>query len=189
MCVCVCVCVCVYVSLSAVAQFVGLVAVLSACCSSGFAGVYFEKILKGTKEVRGDRASERARERERATSQINTCSHSLLSPSGCEIFNLACLEQSWASLVCGNHSFPLAFIPAFTLSHTHTHTLYLSLFHLGVVMNDWQAVVEDGFFQHYDALTWTGIMLQVRSILSPSSLLHARALFSHRFLQRLLAGL
>ncbi|XP_065174431.1 UDP-N-acetylglucosamine transporter-like [Sycon ciliatum] len=28
---------------------VGLVAVLSACCSSGFAGVYFEKILKGTK--------------------------------------------------------------------------------------------------------------------------------------------
>ncbi|EGD77469.1 UDP-N-acetylglucosamine transporter [Salpingoeca rosetta] len=31
-------------------QFVGLVAVLSACCSSGFAGVYFEKILKGTKQ-------------------------------------------------------------------------------------------------------------------------------------------
>ena len=30
-------------------QFIGLVAVLFACCSSGFAGVYFEKILKGTK--------------------------------------------------------------------------------------------------------------------------------------------
>ena len=30
-------------------QFIGLIAVLSACCSSGFAGVYFEKILKGTK--------------------------------------------------------------------------------------------------------------------------------------------
>jgi UDP-sugar transporter A1/2/3 len=30
-------------------QMVGLVAVLLACCSSGFAGVYFEKILKGTK--------------------------------------------------------------------------------------------------------------------------------------------
>ncbi|EDO34876.1 predicted protein [Nematostella vectensis] len=34
--------------LSTSAKFVGLVAVLSACCSSGFAGVYFEKILKGT---------------------------------------------------------------------------------------------------------------------------------------------
>ncbi|EDQ85857.1 uncharacterized protein MONBRDRAFT_34027 [Monosiga brevicollis MX1] len=31
-------------------QIVGLIAVLSACCSSGFAGVYFEKILKGTKQ-------------------------------------------------------------------------------------------------------------------------------------------
>lgn len=29
---------------------VGLVAVIAACCTSGFAGVYFEKILKGTKQ-------------------------------------------------------------------------------------------------------------------------------------------
>ncbi|XP_035268027.1 solute carrier family 35 member A3a isoform X3 [Anguilla anguilla] len=36
--------------LSAGSQFVGVVAVLVACCSSGFAGVYFEKILKETKQ-------------------------------------------------------------------------------------------------------------------------------------------
>lgn len=35
--------------LSAGSQFVGLVSVLIACFSSGFAGVYFEKILKGSK--------------------------------------------------------------------------------------------------------------------------------------------
>ncbi|KAK2895522.1 solute carrier family 35 member A3b isoform X2 [Channa argus] len=36
--------------LSAGSQFVGLMAVLMACLSSGFAGVYFEKILKETKQ-------------------------------------------------------------------------------------------------------------------------------------------
>ncbi|XP_077359403.1 solute carrier family 35 member A3b isoform X2 [Festucalex cinctus] len=36
--------------LSASNQFVGLMAVLMACISSGFAGVYFEKILKETKQ-------------------------------------------------------------------------------------------------------------------------------------------
>ncbi|KAJ8274563.1 hypothetical protein COCON_G00091880 [Conger conger] len=36
--------------LSAGSQLVGVVAVLVACCSSGFAGVYFEKILKETKQ-------------------------------------------------------------------------------------------------------------------------------------------
>lgn len=37
-------------TLSAGSQFVGVTAVLVACCSSGFAGVYFEKILKESKQ-------------------------------------------------------------------------------------------------------------------------------------------
>uniref|UniRef100_A0A3Q2ZLH5 Solute carrier family 35 member A3a n=1 Tax=Kryptolebias marmoratus TaxID=37003 RepID=A0A3Q2ZLH5_KRYMA len=37
-------------ALSAGSQFVGVMAVLVACCSSGFAGVYFEKILKESKQ-------------------------------------------------------------------------------------------------------------------------------------------
>ncbi|XP_061680196.1 UDP-N-acetylglucosamine transporter-like isoform X2 [Syngnathoides biaculeatus] len=37
-------------SVSAGSQFAGVTAVLVACCSSGFAGVYFEKILKESKQ-------------------------------------------------------------------------------------------------------------------------------------------
>ncbi|XP_061636208.1 UDP-N-acetylglucosamine transporter-like isoform X2 [Phyllopteryx taeniolatus] len=37
-------------SVSTGSQFVGVTAVLVACCSSGFAGVYFEKILKESKQ-------------------------------------------------------------------------------------------------------------------------------------------
>ncbi|XP_008305307.1 solute carrier family 35 member A3a [Cynoglossus semilaevis] len=37
-------------AVSAGSQFAGLIAVLVACCSSGFAGVYFEKILKESKQ-------------------------------------------------------------------------------------------------------------------------------------------
>ncbi|XP_054645458.1 solute carrier family 35 member A3a isoform X1 [Dunckerocampus dactyliophorus] len=36
--------------MSSSSQFVGVTAVLVACCSSGFAGVYFEKILKESKQ-------------------------------------------------------------------------------------------------------------------------------------------
>lgn len=36
--------------LTAGSRFVGVMAVLMACISSGFAGVYFEKILKETKQ-------------------------------------------------------------------------------------------------------------------------------------------
>eukprot|EP00049_Salpingoeca_infusionum_P003168 m.64222 g.64222 ORF g.64222 m.64222 type:complete len:341 (+) comp11992_c1_seq1:233-1255(+) len=80
-------------------QWVGLIAVLSACCSSGFAGVYFEKILKGTK------------------------------------------QSLWLRNV------QLSFF-----------SIFLGLF--GVVMNDWDAVSTDGFFQNYSTSTWVAISLQ-----------------------------
>lgn len=31
---------------------------------------------------------------------------------------------------------------------------------IGVLMNDWTAVKEGGFFQYYDGTTWTAIALQ-----------------------------
>eukprot|EP00055_Hartaetosiga_balthica_P004294 m.11055 g.11055 ORF g.11055 m.11055 type:complete len:349 (-) comp3767_c0_seq2:1408-2454(-) len=80
-------------------QFIGLIAVLSACCSSGFAGVYFEKILKGTKQS----------------------------------LWLRNIQLSLFSIVLGL---------------------------IGVYFNDGDAVMRDGFFQHYTGITWLAISLQ-----------------------------
>ncbi|XP_074640995.1 UDP-N-acetylglucosamine transporter-like isoform X2 [Tubulanus polymorphus] len=80
-------------------QFVGLVAVLCACFSSGFAGVYFEKILKGSK----------------------------------------------ASLWIRNVQ--LGLFGAITGL-------------IGVFINDSTAVLQNGFFQGYNEVTWIVITLQ-----------------------------
>jgi len=81
------------------AQLIGLVAVLIACFSSGFAGVYFEKLLKGSK------------------------------------------VSLWMRNVV------LAF--------------YGIIFGVtGVIMNDFTAVYENGYFQGYTKTTWFVIILQ-----------------------------
>ena len=79
--------------------FVGLLAILAACCLSGFAGVYFEKILKGTKQS----------------------------------VWLRNIQLSVFGVVLG----------------------------LGtVIVKDFSAVLDKGFFQYYNFLTWMAIFLQ-----------------------------
>lgn len=87
------------IDLSVSTQFFGLMVVLTACFSSGFSGVYFEKLVKS-------------------------------SPQSLWIRNIQ-----------------------------------LALFSIGIAMSavilqDFYAVVENGFFQGYDATTWIVIFLQ-----------------------------
>ncbi|XP_066298063.1 UDP-N-acetylglucosamine transporter-like [Branchiostoma lanceolatum] len=80
-------------------QVVGLLSVLTACCTSAFAGVYFEKILKGS----------------RPSLWVRNIQLGLF----CTIFGL-----------------------------------------FAVVMSDYELVVELGFLQGYNSITWTVVSLQ-----------------------------
>lgn len=92
-------------------QVVGLVAVLCACLSSGFAGVYFEKILK--------------------TSNISLWTR---------------------NLELGRISLSVTPFPAF-------FSVFGGLFMTWAY--DGAAVAKDGFFQGYNNVIWTVVLLQV----------------------------
>ncbi|MCJ8734641.1 hypothetical protein PDJAM_G00237730 [Pangasius djambal] len=129
--------------------FVGLVAVLVACCSSGFAGVYFEKILKETKQSvwwPTDSSSEKQ--------QPTTGSPFV----GLVAVLVACCSSGFAGVYFEK-------ILKETKQSVWVRNIQLGLFGLvfglfGMLLYDGERVKEHGMLQGYNSVTWTVVSLQ-----------------------------
>ena len=115
----------------------GFVAVIGAACTSGFAGVYFEKILKGTEPIR------------------SPCLSSLSCP--------CCLPPNPSYHRLLNATFlhiPLGATTSIWARNVQICCTSIGLGLLGVYMNDGTQVSTQGFFYGYNWIVWTVVMLQ-----------------------------
>jgi len=96
-------------------QLVGLSAVIAACLTSGFSGVYFEKILKGSKT------------------------------------SLWIRNIQLGMLIFVEYSIQLCFTGLFSMLFGG----------IGVMVHDWSAIKNNGFFQGYTYIVGVVILLQV----------------------------
>uniref|UniRef100_G1N5G3 Uncharacterized protein n=1 Tax=Meleagris gallopavo TaxID=9103 RepID=G1N5G3_MELGA len=127
---------------SAGSQFVGLMAVLIACFSSGFAGVYFEKILKETKQSVWIRNIQ-------LVASFDIVSAGKLS----ELKNLFIPVES-------NERYAYERLLVKT-DKTSDKGFFGSIFGLmGVYIYDGEQLSKNGFFQGYNKLTWIVVVLQ-----------------------------
>lgn len=131
-------------------QLIGVLAVLFACFSSGFAGVYFEKILKETKQ------SIWIRNIQLGTFHMHQSWKWLCFALLLKVFFRKTLTQPMDSVV-------LLFLPA---------GLFGIIFGLiGVFAQDRDKVLENGILQGYNNMTWAVVILQVDVFFSPHLLM------------------
>lgn len=152
--------------LTAGSQLMGLLAVLVACFSSGFAGVYFEKILKESKQsvwIRNIQLGQQIfiKNVNLETAQQPIFIFVLKRNKNTFSFGSHCLQVSasgFRKCVC--------FCDTGLFFSTLVPSLFSGLFGLifglgGVFGYDGERVQENGLFQGYNGVTWTVVALQV----------------------------
>lgn len=160
--------------LTAGSQLMGLLAVLVACFSSGFAGVYFEKILKESKQSVWIRNIQLGQQILITNVNLDTAQQPVLIFANVYKFLLQ---------VSGN---VFSFVTQVCFFSTFVSLFFSGLFGLmfglgGVFAYDGERVQEKGLFQGYNGVTWIVVALQVHFHFF-SIIAHAQTCMSHCYL-------
>lgn len=148
--------------LTAGSQLMGLLAVLVACFSSGFAGVYFEKILKESKQSVWIRNIQLGQQIFIKNVNLETAQQPIF---------IFILKRNKNTFSFGSHCLQVsgnvfAFVTQVCFFSTPVPLFFSGLFGLifglgGVFAYDGERVQENGLFQGYNGVTWTVVALQV----------------------------
>ncbi|KAI3630586.1 hypothetical protein MIR68_012021 [Amoeboaphelidium protococcarum] len=146
-------------------KFIGLLAVLSACCLSGIAGVYFEKILKKPTAAQPSQQHQDQNQQQytfgnnnnKAHDSDDNVSNDMLSPQAAS--SVSSSQQSsrqQSPLSVTNQKLPP------TIWERNIQLAFFSIIFalVGCYTKDGERIGEDGFFQNYNFFTWLVITAQ-----------------------------
>ncbi|KAI3649697.1 hypothetical protein MP228_005329 [Amoeboaphelidium protococcarum] len=150
-------------------KFIGLLAVLSACCLSGIAGVYFEKILKKPTAAQPSQQQHQVQNQQQYAFSNNS-NNNKAHDSDDNVSNGMLSSQAASSVASSSQQSSRQQSPLSVTNQKLPPTIWerniqLAFFSIifalvGCYTKDGERISEDGFFQNYNFFTWLVITAQ-----------------------------